>query len=131
MATPQDPLPGAVVRRDGLLAVAALLAVGILVAAVGAWLRSGETRSEDPASRMPSRGLLISLRGEDLRGRVAELSRYPVYRELFGSGMAAKIRRVLRWNTSVPDPWDAVPSGDPSALAPAAGGQLLQWHAAA
>jgi hypothetical protein len=104
------------VKRHGVLALAALLAAGILMARGAAWLRTRGTRAGDPASRLPSRGLLITFRGDDLGARVSELARFPLYRELIGSGMTAKIRRVLRWGASVPDPWEAVPSAGTSAL---------------
>jgi hypothetical protein len=104
------------VKREGLLAVAALLAAGILAAAGAAWLRQRGAAPADPGSRLPSHGLLISVRGEDLGATIPALGDSPVYRQLIGTRMSDRIRRELRWGPSLPSPFSSLPPAAPSAV---------------
>ena len=116
MVPPDGSLPGGVVKREGLLAVAALLAAGILAAAGAAWLRQRGAASADPGSRLPTHGLLISFRGDDLGATMPALGDSPVYRQLIGTRMSVKVRRELRWGPSLPIPWSSLPLAAPSAV---------------
>ncbi len=98
------------------LAVAGLLTVGIFVAAGGAWLRSRTGASADPTSLLPTRGLIVALHGRSLGRDLADLARFPLYRELLGPDPAPTWRRRLGWSAAVPDPWPLLPRAGAAAL---------------
>ena len=116
MAPPDGSVSGDAVKREGLLAVAAVLAAGILAAAGAAWLRQRGSAPADPGSRLPSRGLLLSVRGGDLGATIPALGNSPVYRHLIGTRMSDKVRRELRWGPSLTAPWSSLALAAPSAV---------------
>lgn len=114
----------------GPLAVAALVALGVLAAAGASRLGTWLDLRKDPARLVPTSGLLLSVAADDLRGRIEELRAIPVYRSLVGRNRRRLLARWLGWDDAVPDPLDAIPPDGPSAVGLYAAGWALVRPAA-